>query len=212
MKFNSKIFGEIEIDEKEVFEFPNGIIGFPEHKRFFFLKVMNHKFPFPIEIMHSFDSDNLAFFVVDPFHIAPNYSMMASMEELKEIDIQDITDVTMRIILRIEKGKVYANLLAPIVLNIKNKRGKQFVLEGPDELLDAEVDISEKKSDLERKVEGEAKDEVIGSGGKTTGKITDVKGTAGAKESQSGAGKTLKGSERNEGDEKKLENQSVVRF
>ena len=212
MKFNSKIFGEIEVDEKEVFEFPNGIIGFPEHKRFFFLKVMNHKLPFPIEVMHSFDSDNLAFFVVDPFHIAPNYSMMASMEELKDIDIQDITDVTMRIILRIEKGKVYANLLAPIVLNIKNKRGKQFVLEGPDELLDAEVDISERKSNLEGKVEGEAKNEVIGSGGKTTDEIADVKGTAGAKESQSSTGKTLKGREHNESDEKKLENQSVVRF
>jgi len=146
LKFVSKIFGELEIDENEVFEFPNGVLGFPDEKRFFFLKVMNHKLPFPIEVMHSFDSDNLAFFVVDPFHIAPTYSIMASLEELKEIEIQDITDVAIRVILRFEKNDVYVNLLAPIVLNTRNRKGKHLVLEGPDELLDAKVDIS---SDLE---------------------------------------------------------------
>ena len=212
MKFNSKIFGEIEVDEKEVFEFPNGIIGFPEHKRFFFLKVMNHKLPFPIEVMHSFDSDNLAFFVVDPFHIAPNYSMMASMEELKDIDIQDITDVTMRIILRIEKGKVYANLLAPIVLNIKNKRGKQFVLEGPDELLDAEVDISDRKDNMEKKPEDKVeKDDVVKSDDKSTEEVAEVRGV-GAKETQGISEKAMGENKQSEGEEKNIENQSVVRF
>ncbi|NTV78008.1 MAG: flagellar assembly protein FliW, partial [Clostridiales bacterium] len=34
MVINSRIFGEIEIDEKKIIFFGNGIVGFPELKNF----------------------------------------------------------------------------------------------------------------------------------------------------------------------------------
>ena len=34
MKIHTKVFGEIEIDEAKIITFKNGIIGFPELKKF----------------------------------------------------------------------------------------------------------------------------------------------------------------------------------
>ncbi|MCS7214127.1 MAG: flagellar assembly protein FliW [Candidatus Calescibacterium sp.] len=142
IEFESKIFGKLQIDENETFDFPGGVLGFPENRKFFFLKIINNEFPFPIEIMHSFDSNNLAFLVTDPSHILPTYSVLASPKELEEIKIKDISDVAIRVILHIEKkGKMTCNLIAPIILNTRDKLGKHLVLEGPDELLDVEIDL-----------------------------------------------------------------------
>ena len=34
MKLNTRIFGEVEIEDSKIISFPNGIIGFPDLKRF----------------------------------------------------------------------------------------------------------------------------------------------------------------------------------
>ena len=34
MKINTKVLGEIEIDERQVFDFPGGLLGLPELTRF----------------------------------------------------------------------------------------------------------------------------------------------------------------------------------
>jgi flagellar assembly factor FliW len=145
MIFHSKLFGEININESEVFEFPSGIIGFRDLKKFFFLKVVNNNLPFPLEVMHSFEKDNLAFFVVDPYYIAPNFSILAKPEEIQELGQGDIVDIVLRVILRFEGGKVFANLLAPFVINTRTKKGKHMILEGSEELLDVEIEIKDEK-------------------------------------------------------------------
>jgi flagellar assembly factor FliW len=152
MIFHSKLFGDINIDESEVFEFPSGVIGFKDLKKFFFLKVVNNNLPFPLEVMHSFERDNLAFFVVDPYYIAPNFSILAKPEEIQELGQGDIVDIVVRVILRFEGGKVFANFLAPFVINTRTKKGKQLVLEGSEELLDVEIEI--KNEEKQEKGEG----------------------------------------------------------
>lgn len=146
IEFESKIFGKLQIDENETFEFPSGVLGFPDNKRFFFLRIVSDELPFPVEIMHSFDTNNLAFLVTDPFYIVPTYSILASPKELEEIKIRDISEVAIRVILKVEgKDKVTCNLIAPIILNTKEKLGKHLVLEGPDELLEVEIDMGKRK-------------------------------------------------------------------
>lgn len=145
VEFNSKIFGKLQIDENEVFDFPSGLLGFPENKKFFFLKIVNDNFPFQVEIMHSFDNNNLAFLVTDPSYIYPAYTILASPKDLEEIKVKDISDVALRVILKVEKGgKVTANFIAPIVINTRDRIGKHLVLEGSDELLDVEVDLQKR--------------------------------------------------------------------
>ena len=151
MVFRSKIFGEIEIDEKEVFEFPAGLIGFPNHKKFFFLKPIGLDLPFPVEIMHSFDDSSLAFFVVDPSYLSEEYFVISSQDHLKDIDIEDPADAVLRIIVRFEGGRMVANFLTPIVLNLKNRKAKHVILDGPEELLKIELDLTKLKEKVENK-------------------------------------------------------------
>ena len=155
MVFRSKIFGEVEIDEKEVFEFPSGLIGFPNHKKFFFLKPVGLDLPFPVEIMHSFDDDSLAFFVVDPSYLSEEYFVISSDEHLKDIEIEDPSDAVLRIIVRFEKGKMIANFLTPIVLNLKKKKAKHVILEGPEELLKIKIDLKKLKEEGKEISQGE---------------------------------------------------------
>ncbi len=155
MVFESKLIGNITIDEAEIFEFPGGLLGFEDKKRFFFMKVLDSGFPFPLEIMHSYDSNNLAFFVADPSYIVPEYSILVSPDDIKDIDFQDISDLVLRVILRFEKGKVFCNLVTPIVLNAKTKKGKQLILNAPEDLLDVEISI-EKGTEIKKETSAES--------------------------------------------------------
>ena len=53
-------FGDFAVVANSLIEFPVGVIGFPEHRRFVMLE---HKPPFCW--LHSVDDPNLAFVVVD---------------------------------------------------------------------------------------------------------------------------------------------------
>lgn len=143
MTVKSKLFGEVKIDEDEIFTFPSGILGFPDKKRFVFLKTSNYK-PLgnvEIEFFHSVEDDDLVFATCDPQSIAPDFSIIASEDEVSDIELKNPEDAIVRVVLTLSKNpeNITANLLAPLVINARNKLGKQMVLEGAEELVSYKV-------------------------------------------------------------------------
>ena len=146
MKVSTKIFGDIELDENEVFEFPNGLIGFPDKRKFVFLTVqgINVYDGLPIDFILCLDDTELCFATCDPLKITSDYSILASHEEVSDIDLSDPTDAIVRVVLTLPKKDsktktITANLLAPIIINARNKMGKQLVVDGDEELLNYEI-------------------------------------------------------------------------
>ena len=122
-------FGEIEVDEKKIVHFQNGIPAFEDEHEFIILPYDEES---PYYFMQSIKSPDLAFLLTIPFLFFPDYSFEIDEETEKELDITNQDEIFYYTMVTIPNGSIRymtANLLAPIVLNSKNMQAKQVVLE-----------------------------------------------------------------------------------
>jgi flagellar assembly factor FliW len=125
-------FGNITIDESRVIQMKGGgILGF-EHLKRYVLLTQNEKIPFMW--FQSIDDSSIAFVIINSFIIAPEYDLMISDNDTRFLEIESPDDVVLLSIVTIRSNpfKITANLRAPLVINQKNRFGKQVVLNEPD--------------------------------------------------------------------------------
>jgi flagellar assembly factor FliW len=125
-------FGNITIDESRVIQMKGGgILGF-EHLKRYVLLTQNEKIPFLW--LQSIDDGSIAFVVINPFIVTPEYDLLISNNDTRFLEIESPEDVVLLSIVTIRSNpfKVTANLRAPLVINQKNRFGKQVVLDNSD--------------------------------------------------------------------------------
>lgn len=128
MKINTKYFGEIEIAEEDIYNYPEGIPSFENEKKFVIIN--NEEENSPFQWLQSVQNPDLAFVTINPFSIMPEYEVEVADEEVEILDIKDISDVILLSIVVVPEdfSKISANLLAPIILNTKNHLAKQVTM------------------------------------------------------------------------------------
>ncbi len=129
MKCETVRFGSIEIQDKDVLMFPDALYGFDQEKEFVLLP-LDPKIESPMEWLQSKKTRELAFIVTDPFLFVPGYEMVLSDDERTQLEIESTESVIVRVIVTIPKvhTEMTANLVAPLVINQKNRLAKQVVL------------------------------------------------------------------------------------
>ncbi|HUU30052.1 MAG TPA: flagellar assembly protein FliW [archaeon] len=127
MKVNSTRFGTIEVKKKDILTFPEGLVGFAACKRFF---IYNKEQNMPFFWLHSMDDPKIAFVICDPLIFFPDYKVSVRKEELSILNINDQADLITCSIISISHNpfRMTANLQGPLVINTKNRLGKQLVL------------------------------------------------------------------------------------
>lgn len=128
-KVNTARFGEIEADEEKILRFKEGIPAFEDEHEFLLVPYEKES---PILFMQSLKSPDLAFLVTSPFIFFPDYSFEIDDEVTEDLDIKSNEDLLIYSILTVPNGdvkKMTANLMAPVVINIKNMFAKQVVLD-----------------------------------------------------------------------------------
>ncbi|AGC69532.1 flagellar assembly factor FliW [Thermoclostridium stercorarium subsp. stercorarium DSM 8532] len=128
MQLNTKHFGVIEVDEKEILYFPSGIPGFENVRKFVLLGRQEADSPF--FWLQCVDKPDLAFVVTDPFYIKEDYYVDVDDEEIAEIEINDPENVLTLAIVTIPEDIRFmtVNLKAPVLINMKNNMGKQVIM------------------------------------------------------------------------------------
>lgn len=129
MILNTKHFGEIEVEEDKIIHFPEGILGFEEEKQFIIINNEDEKSPF--HWLQSVANPNLAFVIINPFFVYPNYDIVIPKSAQEKLEIEEKKDVAIYSIVVVPEDmeKMTANLLGPIVININKKLGKQVILD-----------------------------------------------------------------------------------
>ncbi len=128
MRLQSTRFGELTIEEETALAFPRGLMGYPEQKEFFLLEQPSQG---PFKWLHALDDTSLAFVMIDPTLIKPDFRLNLQAEELEEMQATDPTDLRIYVMLTVSNRhpeKATANLQGPILLNMKARKGKQLVL------------------------------------------------------------------------------------
>jgi len=116
------------LDENTVISFPEGIPAFEDSKRF--VLVMNENI-MPFVYLRSLDVENLGFICVDPFLVYPDYAVKVPPKSLALLDLQRPEDALPLSFVTIspDPKETTANLMAPVLINIRNLRGGQVILE-----------------------------------------------------------------------------------
>jgi flagellar assembly factor FliW len=129
MKIETTRFGALDVEEKNIIEFPDGLYGFEKETRFTFLP-FNPNVESPMEWMQSALSPHLAFVITDPHLYVPDYKLKLLEEDKKKVDLQPDEPFLTRSIVTIPENytEMTANLVAPLVINPNKGIAKQFVL------------------------------------------------------------------------------------
>lgn len=130
MKIDTTRFGEIAVNKNKLITFPNGILGFPELKRYVLLE--NDK-DLPFGWLQAVDDKDIAFVVMDLLTFKPDYRLSIEEKEITDLDVKDESDLCILAIITIPERnslKITANLQGPLVINLVNRKGKQLVLQG----------------------------------------------------------------------------------
>ena len=128
MRLETTRFGEIEIDEQSTITFTQPIIGFQEYRRFVVI-------PGPedgaVTWLQSCESGELAFLLMNPRHIMPDYTVKLGDTELSELAATSVDelDVYTIVVVPEDRTQVRTNLKAPILINTKHRLGKQTIMD-----------------------------------------------------------------------------------
>ena len=128
MKLPTTRFGYIEIDESLVIMVTEGIPGFERLKRYAILPQDRN---IPFWWFQSIEDGEVAFVVVDPYIIKPDYNPVISEDDMRFLKMERKKDMALMAIVTIKSNPlaVSANLRAPIVVNLKRRLAKQIVLD-----------------------------------------------------------------------------------
>jgi len=125
-------FGSIEIDEDKVLTFVEGILGFPEDRRY---ALLPHSEKSPFFWLQSLETPELAFVVINPALIVEDYNFEIPDEMEKKLELNESSQAEVLVLVTIQTGNgqkavgLTANLLGPLVINVKNRRACQAVLD-----------------------------------------------------------------------------------
>jgi len=129
MKYETARFGSVDVQDEDILLFPEALYGFDQEKEFALLP-LDPKIDSPMEWLQSLKTPELAFVVTDPFLFVPQYKMVLNDDEKHQLKIESTESVVIRVIVTIPKvhTEMTANLVAPLVINQKNRLAKQIVL------------------------------------------------------------------------------------
>ncbi|MFB6356449.1 MAG: flagellar assembly protein FliW [bacterium] len=126
MKIDSKPYGEIEVDSSKIVNIEGGLFGFEDHEEFV---IIGKKEEQPFEWLQAVDDSTLAFVMVQPLVVRPNYELSLLQEDLYSIGAESTDDIIPYLLLVVpdDPQEMTANLKGPVIINQENLQGKQVI-------------------------------------------------------------------------------------
>jgi len=131
MQLETSRFGTVEYGPNDVITFTQPILGFQEFRRFILL-------PGPqgnaVRWLQSTDKGDLAFIIMDPRQIVPEYALELGAHELTELAVTKVEELEVYTLVVVphDSTQVRTNLRAPILISLKHRLAKQTILERSD--------------------------------------------------------------------------------
>ncbi len=129
MKLQTKYFGEIDYDPGDVIQFPGGIFAFEEEHAFLLLPFAGSDHS--MLCLQSVSTPALAFVLLNPFALCPEYAPELQKEELRLIGVESMDSLCFYVMC-VVKNPVSAstvNLRCPVVINPERGEGRQIIME-----------------------------------------------------------------------------------
>ncbi|MCL2019059.1 MAG: flagellar assembly protein FliW [Oscillospiraceae bacterium] len=128
IKIDTRDFGEVEIAEDSIYEFPSGVFAFEDTRHFALISPLGEDV-FPMWLQ-SADDITPCFVVFDPTIIDEGYTVTLSKSEKALLDIKDDTNLRYLAIAKVPENfkDTTVNMKSPIVINCDLNIAAQFIL------------------------------------------------------------------------------------
>lgn len=128
MRLETSRFGVMDVDDHEILTFTQPIIGFQEFRRFVLLRGTE---PGDVSWLQSTDAGDLAFILMDPRAILPDYQVQLGAGELAELAVHSAAELEVftLVVVPPDPSQTRTNLKAPILINPRQRLAKQAILE-----------------------------------------------------------------------------------
>lgn len=132
MQLDTKYFGRISYTPQQVLEFPNGIFGFEDEKRFVLLPFSGSQGN--MLCLQSVAGPAPAFIIMNPFSLKPDYAPVLAPQELAWMGVSKSEELCYYVmcVAREPVGGSTVNLRCPVVINPDLRKGTQIILDTKD--------------------------------------------------------------------------------
>ncbi|MDA3900667.1 MAG: flagellar assembly protein FliW [Spirochaetes bacterium] len=122
----TKQFGMLTIDEETLFSFPDGLFGFENLKKFTIVEEADS----PMMWLQSCNEPDLAFVILRVLDFMKEYDLSISQGDLEAVLVDDPSKLEVFAIITIpldNPSDMTANLMGPIIINMKKRIGRQVI-------------------------------------------------------------------------------------
>ena len=130
MRADTRLFGKIDIAEGRIITLKDGIIGFPDLRKFALIHDEERE-KGKIKWLQSMDDTAFALPVIDPLEIDPLYHPIVSEEQYRRLGDVSSENIYMLVTITVPKKieQMSVNLKAPFIINMENLEGAQIIIE-----------------------------------------------------------------------------------
>jgi len=127
----TKYFGTMSYEDESVFDFPVGLPAFEEEKRFVFIEIAEHA---PLVFLQSLSQASLCFLALPVSSVDPDYRLAVSVEDRAVLELPLEREprpedgmLALALVSLHDGFSATANLMAPIVVNVRKRRAVQAI-------------------------------------------------------------------------------------
>ena len=142
----TKYWGQLGYTEDSVIDFPAGIPGFEQERRFILIEQQALA---PMVFLQSLATPTLCFLSLHVRIVDPDYSLLLDADDLALLGFRGAEapsigpELACLTLVRFDEKEISANLLAPIAIHIPTRRGMQAIQAGSDYSLEHRIDLVE---------------------------------------------------------------------
>jgi len=116
----------VAVDNRQIVRLPMGLLGFEQFKEYVLLSNLDEA---PFRWLRVQDNSALAFVVIDPFLVLPDYSPDIPKPDVEFLKLKAPSDAMLLGIVTIhEAGRATMNLKGPVVINRHTLVGRQVII------------------------------------------------------------------------------------
>lgn len=133
MNISTKYFDDVSISEQDIIYFKEGIFGFENFKKYIIIEFESGSDN--LLCLQSIDDEELAFVLMNPFNLMPDYNPQLSDSDIEDLAIDENTEGVLYYVICVVKDSISestVNMKCPIVINPKNKMAKQIILDSEE--------------------------------------------------------------------------------
>ena len=128
MNLNTARFGEVDIKDSSIITFPGGLPGLEGLEKYAIIRCEQTE---PIQWLQSTEDMDLSLPIINPFIVHPGYEVEVDDSELEYIKSSSEEDLMVMniMVLPEELSDMTVNLMAPILINLKEMLGTQVMMD-----------------------------------------------------------------------------------